>query len=212
MIRHLRGRAMAALPSPAATRGRSLRDGVESRQEKRGHFDPLKPAPLPQSGRSGPSSMKKGGEPAAGAPLRPIHRRGKLWGLEQVAREPFRRSVPASRGQERRASSAGCGVPGLGGSVPVPLAPSRGRRLNRVSLVLPGDEMRDLEIVPDSLLHPSSDRPTFIDRLANSLTKRKRSTPQKFVGKGISPLPLASRAERREVGGSLEPGPPSPGS
>ncbi|XP_050770470.1 zinc finger protein Eos, partial [Gymnogyps californianus] len=44
-----------------------------------------------------------------------------------------------------------------------------------------GDEMRDLEIVPDSLLHPSSDRPTFIDRLANSLTKRKRSTPQKFV-------------------------------
>uniref|UniRef100_A0A8D0FXL1 IKAROS family zinc finger 4 n=1 Tax=Strix occidentalis caurina TaxID=311401 RepID=A0A8D0FXL1_STROC len=45
-----------------------------------------------------------------------------------------------------------------------------------------GDEMRDLELVPDSLLHPSSDRPTFIDRLANSLTKRKRSTPQKFVG------------------------------
>uniref|UniRef100_A0A8C0GI78 IKAROS family zinc finger 4 n=1 Tax=Chelonoidis abingdonii TaxID=106734 RepID=A0A8C0GI78_CHEAB len=40
----------------------------------------------------------------------------------------------------------------------------------------------DLEMVPDSLLHPSSERPTFIDRLANSLTKRKRSTPQKFVG------------------------------
>lgn len=51
----------------------------------------------------------------------------------------------------------------------------------------PGDEMRDLEIVPDSLLHPSADRPTFIDRLANSLTKRKRSTPQKFVGKGLLP-------------------------
>ncbi|KAM9514532.1 zinc finger protein Eos isoform 2-T2 [Guaruba guarouba] len=45
-----------------------------------------------------------------------------------------------------------------------------------------GDEMRELEMVPDSLLHPSSERPTFIDRLANSLTKRKRSTPQKFVG------------------------------
>ncbi|KAM9214503.1 zinc finger protein Eos isoform 1-T1 [Leptosomus discolor] len=45
-----------------------------------------------------------------------------------------------------------------------------------------GDEMRDLEMVPDSLLHPSADRPAFIDRLANSLTKRKRSTPQKFVG------------------------------
>ncbi|NXF41810.1 IKZF4 protein, partial [Nyctibius bracteatus] len=52
----------------------------------------------------------------------------------------------------------------------------------RCPLVLPGDEMRDLEMVPDSLLHPSSDRPAFIDRLANSLTKRKRSTPQKFVG------------------------------
>lgn len=38
-------------------------------------------------------------------------------------------------------------------------------------------------MVPDSMLHSSSERPTFIDRLANSLTKRKRSTPQKFVGK-----------------------------
>ncbi|CAM4677505.1 unnamed protein product [Caretta caretta] len=59
----------------------------------------------------------------------------------------------------------------------------------------PGDEMRDLEMVPDSLLHPSSDRPTFIDRLANSLTKRKRSTPQKFVGEkqmrfNLSDLPF----------------------
>ncbi|XP_077694969.1 zinc finger protein Eos isoform X5 [Eretmochelys imbricata] len=58
-----------------------------------------------------------------------------------------------------------------------------------------GDEMRDLEMVPDSLLHPSSDRPTFIDRLANSLTKRKRSTPQKFVGEkqmrfNLSDLPF----------------------
>ncbi|NXE30272.1 IKZF4 protein, partial [Ardeotis kori] len=62
---------------------------------------------------------------------------------------------------------------------PPPLPGQQGRR---VSLPLPGDEMRDLEMVPDSLLHPSADRPTFIDRLANSLTKRKRSTPQKFVG------------------------------
>lgn len=62
--------------------------------------------------------------------------------------------------------------------------------------------MRDLEIVPDSLLHPSSDRPTFIDRLANSLTKRKRSTPQKFVGKGIFPPPLlpGQTGKRRERG------------
>lgn len=100
----------------------------------------------------------------------------------------------------------------------VAACPSRGCRLNRVSLVLPGDEMRDLEIVPDSLLHPSSDRPTFIDRLANSLTKRKRSTPQKFVGKGIFPR-RASRADRREEeeeegeGEPLVPGwaPPTPG-
>lgn len=48
-----------------------------------------------------------------------------------------------------------------------------------------GDEIRDLEMVPDSMLHSSSERPTFIDRLANSLTKRKRSTPQKFVGKSL---------------------------
>lgn len=62
-----------------------------------------------------------------------------------------------------------------------------------------GDEMRDLEIVPDSLLHPSADRPTFIDRLANSLTKRKRSTPQKFVGEkqmrfALSDLPFEVNA------------------
>uniref|UniRef100_A0A3Q3XN52 C2H2-type domain-containing protein n=1 Tax=Mola mola TaxID=94237 RepID=A0A3Q3XN52_MOLML len=34
----------------------------------------------------------------------------------------------------------------------------------------------------DSFLQPSSDKMAFIDRLANSITKRKRSTPQKFVG------------------------------
>uniref|UniRef100_A0A4W6EI06 IKAROS family zinc finger 4 n=1 Tax=Lates calcarifer TaxID=8187 RepID=A0A4W6EI06_LATCA len=46
----------------------------------------------------------------------------------------------------------------------------------------PGEEMRELEFIPDSLLQPSSDKMAFIDRLANSITKRKRSTPQKFVG------------------------------
>ncbi|XP_033927270.1 zinc finger protein Eos isoform X3 [Melopsittacus undulatus] len=58
-----------------------------------------------------------------------------------------------------------------------------------------GDEMRELEMVPEPLLHPSSERPSFIDRLANSLTKRKRSTPQKFVGEkqmrfSLSDLPF----------------------
>lgn len=45
--------------------------------------------------------------------------------------------------------------------------------------------MRELEFVPDSLLQPSSDKMAFIDRLANSVTKRKRSTPQKFVGEHL---------------------------
>ncbi|XP_024125397.1 zinc finger protein Eos isoform X3 [Oryzias melastigma] len=45
-----------------------------------------------------------------------------------------------------------------------------------------GEEMRELEFIPDSLLQSSSDKMVFIDRLANAVTKRKRSTPQKFVG------------------------------
>ncbi|KAM6979401.1 zinc finger protein Eos-like isoform 2-T2 [Aplochiton taeniatus] len=45
-----------------------------------------------------------------------------------------------------------------------------------------GEELRELEFMPDSLMQPSSDKMAFIDRLANSITKRKRSTPQKFVG------------------------------
>ncbi|CAG06770.1 unnamed protein product, partial [Tetraodon nigroviridis] len=45
-----------------------------------------------------------------------------------------------------------------------------------------GEEMRELEFIPDSFLQPTSDKMAFIDRLANSITKRKRSTPQKFVG------------------------------
>ncbi|GLD64389.1 zinc finger protein Eos isoform X1 [Lates japonicus] len=54
----------------------------------------------------------------------------------------------------------------------------------------PGEEMRELEFIPDSLLQPSSDKMAFIDRLTNSITKRKRSTPQKFVGqKHITPQP-----------------------
>uniref|UniRef100_A0A3B3QY38 IKAROS family zinc finger 4 n=1 Tax=Paramormyrops kingsleyae TaxID=1676925 RepID=A0A3B3QY38_9TELE len=49
-----------------------------------------------------------------------------------------------------------------------------------------GEEMRDVELVTDPLLQPSTDKLTFIDRLANSITKRKRSTPQKFVGEYLS--------------------------
>lgn len=48
-------------------------------------------------------------------------------------------------------------------------------------------------MVPEALLHP--ERPTFIERLAGSFTKRKRSTPQKFVGEkqmrfALSELPF----------------------
>ncbi|XP_053267805.1 zinc finger protein Eos isoform X3 [Pleuronectes platessa] len=50
------------------------------------------------------------------------------------------------------------------------------------SALNPGEEMRELEFIQDSLLQPSADKMAFIDRLANSITKRKRSTPQKFVG------------------------------
>nr|XP_057911246.1 zinc finger protein Eos-like isoform X2 [Doryrhamphus excisus] len=46
----------------------------------------------------------------------------------------------------------------------------------------PGEEIREMDFIPDSPLHASSDKMTFIDRLAGSITKRKRSMPQKFVG------------------------------
>lgn len=52
-------------------------------------------------------------------------------------------------------------------------------------LLCAGEEIRELEFIPDSFLQPSSDKMAFIDRLANSITKRKRSTPQKFVGEHL---------------------------
>lgn len=54
-----------------------------------------------------------------------------------------------------------------------------------------GEEVRELEFIPDPLLQPSSDKMAFIDRLTNSITKRKRSTPQKFVGQKHIRLNLA---------------------
>lgn len=49
-----------------------------------------------------------------------------------------------------------------------------------------GEEVTHLEFTPDSLLQPSADKTAFIDRLANSITKRKRSTPQKFLGEHLA--------------------------
>ncbi|XP_041438437.1 zinc finger protein Eos-like isoform X2 [Xenopus laevis] len=55
----------------------------------------------------------------------------------------------------------------------------------------PGEEIRELEMGPDAMMHPSSDLPSFMDRLACNLTKRKRSTPQKFMGEKQMRLSLA---------------------
>ncbi|KAM4047846.1 zinc finger protein Eos isoform 3-T3 [Anomaloglossus baeobatrachus] len=55
----------------------------------------------------------------------------------------------------------------------------------------PGEEIRDLDLGPDALMHHSSDPPSFMDRLASNLTKRKRSTPQKFAGEKQMRLSLA---------------------
>lgn len=49
-----------------------------------------------------------------------------------------------------------------------------------------GEEVTHLEFTPDSLLQPSADKTALIDRLANSITKRKRSTPQKFLGEHLA--------------------------
>uniref|UniRef100_A0A3Q0SY32 IKAROS family zinc finger 4 n=1 Tax=Amphilophus citrinellus TaxID=61819 RepID=A0A3Q0SY32_AMPCI len=59
------------------------------------------------------------------------------------------------------------------------------------------------EFIPDPLLQPSSDKMAFIDRLANSITKRKRSTPQKFVGEHLA----AEGHEDLPVGRSHAPSP-----
>ncbi|XP_067880706.1 zinc finger protein Eos isoform X2 [Heterodontus francisci] len=52
----------------------------------------------------------------------------------------------------------------------------------RMMKTVQGEESRDMDVMPDHILQPAPDRPSFIDRLANSIAKRKRSTPQKFVG------------------------------
>lgn len=46
-----------------------------------------------------------------------------------------------------------------------------------------GEESANMEIISKRVLQPSSERIQFVERLANSITKRKRSTPQKFLGR-----------------------------
>ncbi|XP_071332311.1 zinc finger protein Eos isoform X2 [Trachinotus anak] len=45
-----------------------------------------------------------------------------------------------------------------------------------------GEESVNMEIITKPVLQPSSEKIQFVDRLAISITKRKRSTPQKFLG------------------------------
>ncbi|XP_071277377.1 LOW QUALITY PROTEIN: zinc finger protein Eos-like, partial [Agelaius tricolor] len=92
--------------------------------------------------------------------------------------------------------------------------------LQRDSPAQTGEEIRELDMVPEALLHP--ERPTFIERLAGSFTKRKRSTPQKFVGEkqmrfALSELPFdVSPAFDKDVevvparGHALDPPTPGP--
>lgn len=42
-----------------------------------------------------------------------------------------------------------------------------------------------METITKALLQPSNEKVQFVDRMAISITKRKRSTPQKFLGKFI---------------------------
>ncbi|XP_077429138.1 zinc finger protein Eos-like isoform X1 [Vanacampus margaritifer] len=64
-----------------------------------------------------------------------------------------------------------------------------------------GEEIREMEYIADSPLHASSDKMTFVDRLASSVTKRKRSMPQKFVGQkhirhGNAPYELNAASDK----------------
>jgi len=44
------------------------------------------------------------------------------------------------------------------------------------------EESVNMETITKPLLQPSNKKIPFVDRLAISITKRKRSTPQKFLG------------------------------
>lgn len=45
-----------------------------------------------------------------------------------------------------------------------------------------GEESVNMETVTKPVLQPSNEKIQHVDRLAISITKRKRSTPQKFLG------------------------------
>ncbi|XP_071022744.1 zinc finger protein Eos-like [Oncorhynchus clarkii lewisi] len=54
---------------------------------------------------------------------------------------------------------------------------------------------------PEAVLQPSTEKLSFIDRLVNTITKRKRSTPQKFLGE------KHMRLNEPDITSELSPGP-----
>ncbi len=48
-----------------------------------------------------------------------------------------------------------------------------------------GEESVNMETVTKPALHPTNEKSQFVDKLVNSITKRKRSTPQKFLGEFV---------------------------
>ncbi|XP_051280820.1 zinc finger protein Eos isoform X3 [Dicentrarchus labrax] len=66
-----------------------------------------------------------------------------------------------------------------------------------------GEESLNMETISKPVLQPSNEKIQFVDRLAISITKRKRSTPQKFLGEKHmhldlpeAPYELSSGSER----------------
>ncbi|TNN82468.1 Zinc finger protein Eos [Liparis tanakae] len=70
-----------------------------------------------------------------------------------------------------------------------------------------GEESVNMETITKPLLQPSNKKIQFVDRLAISITKRKRSTPQKF----LAPYELSSGSEKEaDLMSSQPPGLASP--
>lgn len=51
-----------------------------------------------------------------------------------------------------------------------------------IGFLFAGEESVSIETMTKPALQPSNEKIQFVDRLAISITKRKRSTPQKFLG------------------------------
>ena len=52
----------------------------------------------------------------------------------------------------------------------------------QLGFLFAGEESGNMETITKPVLQPSNEKIQCVDRLAISITKRKRSTPQKFLG------------------------------